>query len=255
MEERYKEVSLNKIRLIPICKKLELIPQASEFYKVFGYESKNIGWFYNLKEAEEALQKHSEKDSDIFAFEIIGPEHGFGKSDFVLNEEDDLYDEIKEDEKYDESPEYKLLYDSQKKLLSSYFYDKKNPGGKRLKGEKILKKGDLAYVRVSIYIEDENYDILIPVVIEGEVSKEFLENKWRNAIKDRNKLFYDIDQEPSEEMIQYEIGKRLNIERDSLIFKPLVTVKCNWGEEPQTPIDDRSRIDFFVLNIQVIKSL
>lgn len=247
MEERYKEVSLNKIRLLPTSKKLELIQQTSETFKVFEYEIINIGWFYNLKEAEEALQKYSENDSDIIAFEIIGPEHGFGKSDFVLNEEDGLYDEIKENEKYDESPKYQFLYDSQKKLLTSYFYDVEKPGGDRLNGERFFDKGEIVYLRESINIEDDHFDLLIPVEIEGIVTKDYLEKKYRKTLKDRNKHFYGVDQEPSEEMIRYEIDKRLNIVKDSLIFKPLVTVLCNWGETPSSPLDDASRIDFIVL--------
>lgn len=244
MEERYKDVALNKIRIFPFNRKLEFIPQTADSYKVFEFESKNIGLFYNLKEAEDALQKYSEKDPNIIAFEIIGPEHGFGKSDFVLNEEDGLYDEIKENEKSDESPEFHFIYDSQKKILSSYFYDKEKPGGERLKGERNFEKGDIVYLRDSISIDDNHFDLLIPVEIEGKVTKEYLQNKYRKAIKDRNKLFYGIDQEPSDESIQNEIDDLLNIEKDSLIFKPLVTVKCNWGEEPATPFDDASRIDF-----------
>lgn len=246
MEERYKEVSLNKIKLIPISQDLEFIPQTPESYKVYGYESKYIGRFHNLEEAKKALEKHIETEPEVIAYEITGREHGYGEPDLNIDW-DNVSIEEEEDVVADESPEFYFLYDKHKNLNTSYFYDIDNPGGNRLDGEKVFNNGESAYVRVSLYIGDNHYDLLIPINIEGKITKEYLEDKWRNVIKGKNKYFYGVsgNEEPSEKSIQFEIDRLLNIERDSLIFKPLVTVKCNWGEEPHTPFDDAPRIDFF----------
>lgn len=245
MEEKYNEVSLQKLKLIPTTSGNDLIAQTSADYKFYEYESEAIGWYNNLEEAKDALGKYTETESDVIVYEIVGPEYGFGKSELVFNEENSL-DDISEDEASDESPEYHLLFDSHKRLISSYFYDKENPGGNRLNGEKIFHKGDIAYLRDSIYVDDNNYNLLIPVEIEGKVTKEYLENKWRNAIKEGDKQIQGENavEDPSEERIQRKIDSLLNIEKDSLVFRPLVTVKCNWGEEPHTPFDDAPRMDF-----------
>ena len=245
MEERYKEVSLNKLRLIPVKAELEVIAQTSEDHKVYGFESKNIGWYYDLEEAKESFNEYIETEADIIAYEIVGPEHGFGEPDLDIDWEEDSTEE--EEELFsDESPDYHFLYDRNKTLISSYFYDKENPGGKRLEGEKVFKKGDLAYFRNSIYIGDNRYELLIPVEIEGKVNQEYLINKWRNVIKEGDKKVYGekFIEEPSEDRIKRKIDSQINIVKDSLIFKPLITVKCNWGEEPTTPFDDAARINF-----------
>ena len=93
---------------------------------------------------------------------------------------------------------------------------------------------------------DNHYDLLIPVEIEGKVTQEYLVNKCKKAIKGRDSQIHGENsvEEPSQDRIQREIDSQINIVKDSLIFKPLVAVKCNWGEEPATPFDDAPRIDF-----------
>lgn len=250
MEEKYKELELNKLKLVSVNQELEFITQTSESYKVYGYESQSMGWFYNLIDAKNALDKHIETDSKVFAYEIRGPEHGYGEPNLEIDW-DNTSNEDEEDIKSDESPEFDFLYDKNKKLISSYFYDEKNPGGERLKGEKSFNKGEMAYVRDTIYVGKNQYDLLIPIEIEGKVTQEYLVAKWRNAIKETHKQLYgeDFIGEPSEDRIQFEIDKLLNIQRDSLIFKPLVTVKCNWGTEPNIPFDDAARIEFIAFSL------
>ena len=90
---------------------------------------------------------------------------------------------------------------------------------------------------------------MIPIKIEGKVTKEYLENKWRNALKESDQKTQGDNavEELSKERVRCKIDSLLNIEKDSLIFKPLVTVKCNWGVEPTIPFDDAPRIDFINL--------
>ena len=253
MENRYKEVSLNILKLLPVSEELEFKAQTSEEHKVYGFESKTIGWYYDFEEAKEAFEKYSETEANIIGYEIIGPEQGYGEPDLDIDW-DEVSSEEEEDIVSDESPEFYFLYDRNKNLISSYFYDKDNPGGKRLEGEEVFKKSDLAYLRDSVYIGDNHYDILIPVEIEGKVSEEYLKNKWRKVIKEGDKKIQGenaID-EPSKERVQCKIDSLLNVEKDALIFKPLVTVKCNRGEEPATPFDDAPRID--LINKETVKN-
>lgn len=248
MEDRYKEVLLNKLKVIPVSSELELITQTFDDPKVYGYESKTIGWYYDLEEAKEAFNRYCETEADVIAYEIVGPEHGFGEPDLDIDW-DDVSTVEDEDLVSDESPEFHFLYDRNKNLISSYFYDEDNPGGKRLEGEKIFKKGDLVYLRDSIYAGDNQYDLLIPVEIESKVTQEYLVNKWREAIIAGDKQMHGENSipEPSKERIQRKIDSLINIEKDSIIFKSFVTVKCNWGEEPAIPFDDAPRIDFIFL--------
>ena len=245
MQERYKEVVIKKLKVIPVSSALEFVSQTSEEQEVYGYESKTIGWYYDLEEAKEAFNEYIETESDVIFYEIVGPEHGYGEPALDIDWDDVSTDEDKELVS-DESPEYHFLYDRNKTFISSYFYDEDNPGGKSLKGKIAFKKGDLAYLRDSIYMGDNHYDLLIPVEIEGKVTQEYLVNKWKKYIKGRDSQIHGENsvEEPSEDSIHREIDSQINIVKDSLIFIPLVTVKCNWGEEPTTPFDDAPRIDF-----------
>ena len=85
MEERYKEITLNKLKLTPVIAELEFIAQTSEDHKVYGFESKNIGWYYDLKEAKEALDQYAETESEVIAYEIVGPEHGYEEPDLDID--------------------------------------------------------------------------------------------------------------------------------------------------------------------------
>lgn len=53
------------------------------------------------------------------------------------------------------------------------FYNKENPSGNKLKGEREYQKGDIVYLRDFINIEDKDFDLLIPVKIEGKVTIEY----------------------------------------------------------------------------------
>ena len=67
----------------------------------------------------------------------------------------------------------------------------------------------------SCYIGDEELNILIPVIIEGMEQDKHL----------------------------------LNIESDGVKVKPLVTLKCNWGEYPDSEGELIPRIDLLPLDI------
>lgn len=243
-----KEIQLNKLFLIPTSTKIEVLHESETFYE---YKKENIGWFDSKEAAEVFLDDYPNNDQAVFAYEIKGPEHGFGKSDLILNESDGLYDEVYENDDYDESPEFQLIYGSNKHLISSYFYDKNNPGGRRLNEENTPQKGDKAYALISIFIGDEEHSLLIPVIIKGKATDIYLENKWCDVIHSLNKIAHegcDVDA-PSKERVRSKIDSLLNIEKDSIVFKPLVTVLCNWGEEPQRPIADCPRIDILPFDI------
>ena len=250
MEERYKDISLEKLKLIPLSREFEFVTKTTHGYKAYSYESKNIGWFNSLEEAKGALDKYIETESEVIAYEIKGPEHGYGESDLNI-EWDNISNDDEDNIASDESPEFNFIFDTNKNLISSYFYDEDKPGGERLEGEKFFNKGEFVYVRDSISLGESDYDLLIPVEIEGKVTPEYLKNKWRNVIKERDKkiLGENTVEEPSEGRIQREIDSLLNIEKDSIIFKPLITVKCNWGEEPITPFDDAPRNEILQLEI------
>ncbi|MCH5239585.1 MAG: hypothetical protein J1F38_05135 [Muribaculaceae bacterium] len=240
------EVQLTKLSLIPIDSEI-LVSQGNE--KFYEFKEESIGHYPSREEAANALQNYKESNEKTFAYKIIGPEHGRGKSELVLNEEDGLYDEVWEDVESDESPEFQFVYDSDKNLISSYFYDKNKPGGERLKGEKIFQKGDKAYVMVHISVEENSHDLLVPVIVEGVYTIDYLGNKWKKILWDTDKRINELENvpEPSPLRILRQVESISNIEKDSLVFKPLVTVKCNWGEEPATPYDDAPRIDFIQL--------
>ena len=249
MEEKYKEVSLNKIKLIPVNPELKFKALTQEKHKVYAYETITVGLFYYLEEAKDALLNYSDTEPEVIAYEIIGPEHGSGDPDLDFDWDNLENDEPDVELNYDESPEFQLLYNRNKDLMMSYFYDNENPGGERLKGENSFNKGEMAYVRQSIFMGDNHYDLLIPVEIVSKITPEYLKNKWSKVIKEQNKLNHGENSvEPSEECIQSKIDSLLNIEKDSFIFKPLVTVKCNWGEEPNVPFDDAARMDFIFKN-------
>lgn len=232
------KVSLIKLFVVPKSQELifsELRPD------IYEYKDKTIGVFDNLEEAKKTLIDYREPNPHAFAYEIIGPQWRYRKSGNLVVNDDEEYDNLNSDD----SPEYMLLFDLNKDLISSYFFDEKKPGGERLFGEKIFSKGEKAFVRISIYISENHHDLLIPVIIEGEPTIEYLYNKWKKVLWEIDKRVKgDKAVEPSDVRILQEIEGLMNIKKDSLFFKPLVTVKCNWGEEPTTPFDDAPRIDF-----------
>lgn len=238
-----KEIQLIKLFLIPNSPELERVYGKESFYE---FKKESLGLFDSKDDAMVFLNTYQEINHSTFAYELVGPEHGHGESQFVLNEDDGMFDEIFETEHYDESPEFQYLYDSNKKLISSYFYDKNKPGGERLDGEHIFAKGDKAYVMISIFVGKKNHDLLLPVIIQGKLTADYLHEKWKKALWDNNKRINSEENasEPTHERILKEIEDLSNFEKDSIIFKPLTTIKCNWGEEPTTPFDDAPRIDF-----------
>lgn len=243
-----KEVQLNKLFIVPTSTNIET------FYgnhPVYEYRKETIGWFDSNDAAEENLIRNVKSEHSVFAYEIVGPEHGFGKSDWIFNEKDGLIDEIRENEVYDESPEFQFIYNSHKKLISSYFYDKNNPGGERLNEEIKFQEGDRAFTMISVNIGNDDHNLLIPVKIKGMVTKKYLEKKWREVIWDLDKktIGESAVPAPSKERIKNQIDSLLNIEQDSVIFKPLVNVKSNWGEEPSRPVGDCPRINILPYDI------
>lgn len=233
------KVQLSKLFIIPSDPQIISSDKDAKFYE---YEKQTIGLFDNLEEAKEALLGYTDTDKRVFAYEIIGPEWRITKTDSI-NE-----DEYENDENImsDDSPEFILVYDARKKLVSSYFYDEKEAGGTRIPGEIILSKGDKAFVRASIYMGENNHNILVPVVIEGKPTIDYLYNKWKNVLWEIDKKVNGENaEEPSDLRILHSLEKLKNIEKDMLVFKPLTTVKCNWDVEPSSPMDDAPRIDFF----------
>lgn len=232
------QVHLIKIFEVPKSPELILSDPSQE---IIEYKDETIGVFKNFELAKKTLLEYRETHPHVFAYEIIGPQWRYRESEIrALDENIEAENEISDD-----SPEYQLLYDSNKKLISSYFFDEKKQGGERLSGEKIFSKGEKAFVRISIYVGENHHDLLIPVIIEGKPTIGYLYNKWKKILWEIDKRVKgDKAEEPSDVRILHEIEGLNNIEKDSLVFKPLVSVKCNWGEEPTTPFDDAPRIDF-----------
>ena len=211
----YPEVSLYKLRLLSKGEESLIATRRDEKEHFYNVSLDKVGSYYSLEEAEEALKTHQETDNDVIAYQIIGPEHGHGNSTFVDSEIDGIQDEIFENEDYDESPEFQLVFSANRELISSYFYDTNNPGDPRLENEICLNTGDKAWMSGSCYIGHEELNILIPVIIE------------------------DMEQDKH----------LLNIESDGVKVKPLVTLKCNWGEYPDSEGESIPRIDLLPLDI------
>lgn len=211
----YPEVSLYKLRLLSKGEKSLIVSRRDEKQHFYNVSLDTIGNYYSLEEAEAALKTHKETDKDVIVYQIIGPEHGHGNSTFVESEIDGIPDEIFETEDYDESPEFQMVFNGNREFISSYFYDANNPGGARLENETLLNVGDKAWMIGICFLEEEKLNILVPVIIEGVA-----QNK-----------------------------RRLNIEADGVKVKPLLTVKCNWGEYPDSEGYEIPRIDLLPNNI------
>lgn len=211
----YPEVSLYKLRLLSKGEESLIVTRRDEKQHLYNVSLDTIGKYYSLEEAEAALKTHKETDKDVIVYQIIGPEHGHVNSTFVESEIDGIPDEIFETEDYDESPEFQMVFNANREFISSYFYDANNPGGARLENEKTFNVGDMAWMSGSCCFEEEELNVLIPVIIESMV-----QNKHR-----------------------------LNIESDGVKVKPLVTVKCNWGEYPDSEGYEIPRIDLLPHNI------
>ena len=212
---KYPEVSLYKLRLISKGDESLIATRQDETENYYNVSLDIIGNYSSLEEAEEALKIYHETDNNVIAYKIIGPEHGHGNSTFVDSETDGIPDEVFETEDYDDSPEFQLVFDSNRKIISSYFYDTNNPGGTRLENEFTFNVGDKVWMAGSCYIEDEELNILIPVIIESISHKK----------------------------------QSLNIESDGVIVRPLIALKCNWGEYPESDDCYIPRIDLLPHNI------
>ena len=211
----YPEVSLYKLRLLSKGEESLITTRQDKTEHFYNVSLVKVGNYYSLEEAEEALKSLKEIDNEVIAYQIIGPEHGHGNSTFVESETDGIPNEIFETEDYDESPEFQMVFNADRELISSYFYDIDNPGGTRLDNEKSFNLGDKCWMLGSCYLEDEELNILIPVIIEG--------------------MGQDKDQ--------------LNIESDGIKVKPLIMVKCNWGEYPDLDGEVIPRIDLLPLDV------
>lgn len=225
-EYEYKEAELNKILVLPKGDDIEIASCENNSYECFEYQTETIGSFNGKEEAEAALKAYTETEGNVLAYEIVGPQHGHGKSEFVVNEDDGGVDETLETEEYDESPEYHIVYDSNCNVVSSYSFNSKNPGGERVDGERVFKEGDKAWALTSAYIGENRRNIIVPVEIIGCVTEDHVSQKYGNT------------------------DTRINIELDALMFRPLVTFKCNWGEEPSKPVDDLPRISFIPIKTE-----
>lgn len=238
------------MKLFLVSKSSDIIPTniRKDFYE---YADETIGVFDSLEEAKAAFSDYQENNDNVFAYEIIGPEYRYRESRLdVIDDERPDWELDYEEEMSDDSPEYQFLYDSNKNLISSYFYDERKPGGHRIDGEKNFSKGDKAYVRVSIIADENQHYLLIPVIVEGKPTIEYLYNKWKNCLWEIDKRVNgDMVEEPSDVRILKQINDLTNLEKDSLMFRPLVSVRSNWGDCPSIPSDDSTRIDFFPVDI------
>lgn len=231
------------LKLFEVPKSQELI-LSNPKYDVYEYNYETIGIFDTLEEAKKTLIDYRESNLKVFAYEIIGPEWRYMQSESFVGNDYVESDNVNSDD----SPEYQLLFDSNKKLISSYFFDTKRPGGERVVGERCLQKGDKALVRISVYIKENQHYLLIPVIVEGKPTIDYLYNKWKKVIRDIDKRINgDLAEEPSDVRILRQIDGLMNFEKDSLVFKSLVSVKTNLGEEPSMPVDDAPRIDILPL--------
>ena len=182
--------------------------------KYYEVSEELIGNYYSRQEAEEALNSYEETTDDVFAYLIIGPEK-WGSEDvfeeFLKAEADDSY----EPESFDESPEYQLVYDAERRLVNSYKYGEYRKRNLQDEVKFCFKSGDKAWMLGSYYIEKEDKKVLVPVTI---LSKSL----------------------PQEYMI--------DIELVGFIVKPHLTLKANWGEYPEKE-EQCSAIDLFPYNI------
>ena len=207
-----------KLKLVELNPKLKFTSLSGKEETCRQYEKILVGSHETLEGCLEAFNTYSENDENVFSFIIEGPEHGHGKIEYKYSEKPwPGEDEIRENEKYDESPEILLVYDADKRLISSYRYDNANPGGVRQAEEHIFHPGEKAWVKQTVYLEDSDNDLLMPVEIVGKFAMQ-------------------------------ESPETLNIEKDQLEFRPLTTVTANWGECPESPVDNAPRIDFLPYN-------
>ena len=211
----YPEVTLYKLRLLSKGDESLIVSRQDEKEHFYNVSLDNVGDYCSLEEAEEALKTYQETDSDVISYQIVGPEHGHGNSTFVESEIDGIADEVFDTEDYDESPEFQLVFNANRELISSYFYDADNPGGTRLDNETTFNVGEKVWMSGTSSLGDEELNILIPAIIEGV---------------DHNK-------------------QELNIESDGVKVKPLVTLKCNWGEYPESDGELIPRIHLLPLDI------
>ena len=113
----YPEVSLYKLRLLSKGAESLIATRRDEKEYFYNVSLDKVGNYYSLEEAEEALKTHQETDNDVIAYQIIGPEHGHGNSTFVDSEIDCIQDEVFENEDYDESPEFQMVFNANLELV------------------------------------------------------------------------------------------------------------------------------------------
>lgn len=218
----YDEVYLKKLRVVSKGDSSQILYRNSENEVFFLISTDIMGTYNTYQDAEAALMSHEETDEEVFCYLISGPEHRYG-SETCVYDTDGLPEIELESEVYDESPEYEILFNAKKEMISSYFFDTDNPGGVRLQNEIELKPGDKAWMIDTYHTYDSklfsHVEIVLPVEIVGKdgIEKYFA---WNN-----------------------------NITRDGLIIKPLITFKCNWGEYPERDSEVAPRIELLPYNI------
>lgn len=211
---------------------------------------------YGSKEAESVLYAHNETDTRVIAYEIIGDNH------FDTDVVDDGYGGERDIEIDTETPEFYLVFDVNKKLVSSFFYDKENPGGERLEGEHIYEPYEIAWVREEYY--DFTYDpdneqtrhicshnVLVPVKITGKPSLDFLAVYHSSIQLAQRASIGDLwDTPESIPEVRKEIENGLNDGLDTLIYAPLLWLKGSHGIVPRAShIDESCRYMFLPADI------
>lgn len=220
--------------------------------KAYFINYEYIGGYESKEEAESALYAHNETDTRVIAYEIIGDNH------YDIEEDEDGPDSEIESE----TPEFYLVFDANKKLVSSFFYDTENPGGERLEGEHIYEPNEIVWVREEY--DDFTYDpdneqtwhtcshnVLVPVKITGKPSLDFLAVYHSGEALAQRAATGDLwDTPESIPEVRKEIENGLNDGLDTLIYAPLLWLKGSHGIVPRAShIDESCRYMFLPADI------
>lgn len=224
-------------------------------YKAYFIDYEYIGEF-GSKEAESVLYAHNETDPRVIAYEIIGDNH------FDTEVEDDGYGGEREIEVDSDTPEFYLVFDANKKLVSSFFYDTENPGGERLEGEHIYEQYEIAWTRKEYrdYTFDPDnektwlacsHDVIIPVIIAGKPSLDFLSVYHSGSSLVERAAIGELCKTPrSLTEVRDEIKNGYNDGLDTLIYSPLLWLNGYDGIVPRAAwIAENCRYMFLPANI------
>ncbi len=229
-------------------------------HKAYFIDYEYIGCYGSKEEAEGVFYAYNETDPRVIAYEIIGDNHFDTETVDCSEYEIDI-------EVDSETPEFYLVFDANKKLISSFFYDTENPGGERLEGEHIYEPYEIAWVRGEYADFTLDYEkpttthtswhyVLLPVKIAGKPSLDFLA-VYRSGIDlAQRAAIGDLwDTPKSLTKVREEIKNDLNDGLDTLIYSPLLWLKGSHCIYPRAShIDEACRYEFLPADIIAEKS-